>query len=27
MNYRKEAFLGQGFPVNQQDNYLSKRHI
>jgi hypothetical protein len=27
MNYRKEAFLGQGFPVNQQDNYLSKRRI
>jgi hypothetical protein len=27
MNYREEAFLGQGFPVNQQDNYLSRRRL
>jgi hypothetical protein len=27
MNYRKQAFLGQGFPVHQQDNYLSVRRL
>jgi hypothetical protein len=27
MNYRRQTVLGQGFPINQQDNYLSRRHI
>ena len=27
MNYRQQTFLGQGFPVHQQDNYLSVRHL
>jgi len=27
MNYREEAFFGQGFPVNQQDNYLTRRRL
>ena len=27
MNYRRQALLGQGFPINQQDNYLSIRHL
>jgi hypothetical protein len=27
MNYRRQPLLGQGFAVNQQDNYLSIRHL
>jgi hypothetical protein len=27
MNYRRQALLGQGFAVNQQDNYLTTRHL
>ena len=27
MNYRRETVLGAGLPVNQQDNYLSRRHL
>jgi hypothetical protein len=27
MNYRRQAVLGQGFAINQQDNYLTTRHL
>jgi hypothetical protein len=27
MNYRRQAVLGQGLAINQQDNYLSRRHL
>jgi len=27
MNYREEPFLGRGFPIPQQDNYLSIRRL
>jgi hypothetical protein len=26
-NYRKQPTMGEGFPVNQQDNYLSRRRL
>ena len=26
-NYRKEQAVGEGFPINQQDNYLSRRGL
>jgi hypothetical protein len=26
-NYRKQRVLGEGLPVNQQDNYLSRRGL
>jgi hypothetical protein len=27
MNYRRQPLLGQGFAINQQDNYLTTRHL
>jgi hypothetical protein len=27
MNYREQTFLGQGFPIHQQDNYLTVRRL
>jgi hypothetical protein len=27
MNYRRQPLLGQGFAINQQDNYLTIRHL